>query len=84
MSTDKKTPPKVPRHLLMVPKVVAAAGGAGVVAKHFDISIQAIYQWNKNGIPSDRARDMEMLTRGRFTRYQMCPAVFGRKPEGRA
>ena len=46
-------------------KLVKRFGGSNAeVAKHFEISREAVRLWLKNGIPADRALDVEEATRG--------------------
>jgi len=33
------------------------------VAKHFNVSVQAIYQWKKYGVPIARERELRLLQR---------------------
>lgn len=37
-------------------------GSPGAVAKHFNIKVQAVYQW-KEDVPVQRAREYELLKR---------------------
>ena len=48
-------------------RLVERFGGRAEVAEHFEISVEAVRLWLKNGIPADRALDVEEATRG--TRY---------------
>ena len=47
------------------PKLVKRFGDSNAeVAKHFNISREAVRLWVKNGIPPDRALEVEEVTRG--------------------
>lgn len=53
-------------------------GGAVVLAAYFGITLQAVLKWiKKDRVPALRCRDIEHLTRGLVTRYQLRPDVFG-------
>ena len=41
---------------------IARAGGYQVVAEKMGISIQSVYQWVKNGVPSSRAFDLAKMS----------------------
>lgn len=45
-------------------KLVEGLGGRAATAARFGISREAIRLWLKNGIPADRALDVEEATRG--------------------
>jgi hypothetical protein len=44
-------------------RLVDWAGSRSAVAERFDISSEAVRLWLKNGIPTDRALDVEEMTR---------------------
>ncbi len=45
-------------------KLVNGIGGRSAAAAEFNVSTEAIRLWLKNGIPADRALDVEERTRG--------------------
>ena len=58
------------------------AGGPSALARHIrahghKISTQAISQWRNKGVPPNRAIIVEQAAKGRVSRYQMNPHVFG-------
>jgi hypothetical protein len=67
--------------LVMVPTMdtnpavplVEGFGGRAAVAERFGISIEAVRLWLKNGIPTDRALDVEEMTRR--TKYPITAAA---------
>jgi hypothetical protein len=45
-------------------RLVKGFGGRGAVASRFAITTEAVRLWLKNGIPADRALDVEEATAG--------------------
>ena len=45
-------------------RLVDGFGGRAATAARFDVSSEAVRLWLKNGIPTDRALDVEEQTRG--------------------
>lgn len=45
-------------------RLVEGLGGRAAAAARFEVSSEAIRLWLKNGIPADRALDVEEVTRG--------------------
>ena len=43
--------------------LVESLGGRAAVAQRFSVSSEAVRLWLKNGIPTDRALDVEEMTR---------------------
>ena len=60
--------------------LIAQAGGPRVVAGMFDppISSQAVSQWVR--VPPARCLVIEAATRGRVTRHELRPDVYGPRP----
>lgn len=58
---------------------VEAAGGLSAVAKAFQISPQAVWKWEL--VPPDRVLALESLCRGKVSRHEMRPDIFGLPPE---
>ena len=61
---------------------IAFAGGPSALARHIraeggTITTQAISQWRIKGVPPNRVLVVEEAAKGRVSRYQMRPAVFG-------
>lgn len=48
-------------------RLVDGLGGRSAVAERFNVTPEAVRLWLKNGIPTDRALDVEQETRG--TKY---------------
>ena len=45
-------------------RLVSGLGGRALVADLFGISIESVRLWLENGIPADRALEIEEITRG--------------------
>ena len=45
-------------------RLVSGLGGRALVAERFSISIESVRLWLENGIPADRALEVEEITRG--------------------
>jgi DNA-binding transcriptional regulator YdaS (Cro superfamily) len=60
---------------------IAAAGGIGAFTKHLEITPQAVSEWRKRGVPPARCIEVENLSSGKVTRYELRPDVFGAAPE---
>lgn len=57
----------------------AKGGMAGVpaIAEFFDCTPQGVYKWVYSArIPIEKAREIERVTNGRFTRLEMCPWAY--------
>lgn len=61
----------------IVEKAVNKAGGISEVARQFKTSRQAVQQWIKKRIPSERVLKLEQLSG--ITRYQLRPDIYGKK-----
>lgn len=54
------------------------------LAARISVTPQAVNQWVKAGhVPAERCRSIEEATRGRVTRYDLRPDVFGPAPKRR-
>jgi hypothetical protein len=60
-------------------KAIKAAGGPQKLAQALDVTPMAISQWKKRGVPPERAVDIEIAVKGKVTRYQLRPELFGRR-----
>ncbi len=49
------------------------------LAEYFGILESSIYQWRKNGIPANRIIDIEIFTKGKLSRHQIRPDIFGKR-----
>jgi DNA-binding transcriptional regulator YdaS (Cro superfamily) len=59
-------------------KAASVVGGMPVIAKACGVSVQAVHKWMKLGRPpAERCIEIERLTSGVVTRYQLRPDVFG-------
>lgn len=56
-------------------EAVEKAGGAAVIAKALGVSLPAITQWKRRGIPADRVLAVEGLSG--VSRHQLRPDIFG-------
>lgn len=61
---------------------IAFAGGPAALARHIraqghTITTQAISQWRKKGVPSNRVIMVEKAAKGLVSRHEMNPDVFG-------
>lgn len=66
-----------------IAQAVSAAGGVPALAKGCDVSVQAVHKWLKAGRPpAERCIEIERLSGGTITRYQLRPDVFGEQPVG--
>lgn len=50
------------------------------IAEALGIYPNAVFQWRHKGIPAARVLQLEKLTKGKLTRHQMRPDVFGKRP----
>ncbi|WP_392565829.1 Cro/CI family transcriptional regulator [Utexia brackfieldae] len=48
-------------------------GGPAKLARHFGITSWAVSKWVDNGVPPERAAEIERLTRGKVTKQELCP-----------
>lgn len=56
---------------------VGGQSGVPAIAEFFDCTPQAVYKWSYAGrIPIEKAREIERVTDGRFTRLEMCPWAY--------
>lgn len=61
-----------------VTKAANVVGGQAELAKRLNISPQAVNKWIKRGlVPPERVLEVERLTNGAVTRYELRPDVFG-------
>lgn len=56
--------------------VISFFGGRVAVAKMLKVTPQAIHKWEKNKIPSERAIQIEQLTKGEITVKDLRPDLF--------
>lgn len=51
--------------------------GVPAIAAHFAMSGQGVYKWKYSGrIPIEKAREIERVTQGRFSRQLLCPWAY--------
>lgn len=53
-------------------------GSGSEVARRLGIKPAAVNQWSR--VPHERCLDLERLTEGKVTRYQMRPDIYGEPP----
>jgi DNA-binding transcriptional regulator YdaS (Cro superfamily) len=59
-------------------EAVALIGGPAAVGKELGITSQAVSQWRI--APAERCLEIERLTGGEVTRYDLRPDIFGMEP----
>jgi DNA-binding transcriptional regulator YdaS (Cro superfamily) len=65
-----------------IEKAIEICGGQTALAKALGIKQSAISNWiNRGQVPPDRCLAVEVSTRGKVTRYDLRPDVFGEPPE---
>jgi DNA-binding transcriptional regulator YdaS (Cro superfamily) len=65
-------------------RLVARFGSNAEVAKHFSVTREAVRLWLKNGIPPDRALEVEERTEGEVTAMEVLNYAKQQKDEARA
>lgn len=60
-------------------KLVEHFGSNAEVARHFEITREAVRQWLEKGIPSDRALEVEEATDGEVTAMEVLKAARKKK-----
>lgn len=60
-------------------KLVRHFGSNAEVARHFDITREAVRQWLDRGLPTERALDIEELTDGEITAMEILKAARKKK-----
>lgn len=59
-------------------QAATVVGGMPAIAKACGVTVQAVHKWMKLGRPpAERCIEIERLTKGAVTRYQLRPDVFG-------
>ena len=58
-------------------RAIESAGGAAALARHLNVTVQAVCGWKK--CPPKRAIAVEKACKGRVTREELCPEVFGHR-----
>jgi DNA-binding transcriptional regulator YdaS (Cro superfamily) len=65
---------------LSISNAVEIVGGKSALATLCGVTPQAVFKWvDKNKAPADRCIQIEKLTKGKVTRYDLRPDVFGNK-----
>lgn len=61
-------------------EIISVLGGTSQVAKLCGVSMAAVAQWKRNGIPKDRliyiASQLEIATKGEFSRKKEFPDIY--------
>jgi DNA-binding transcriptional regulator YdaS (Cro superfamily) len=60
-------------------KLIERFGSNAEVARQFDITREAVRQWIENGIPTDRALEVEELTDGDISATEILKAARKKK-----
>jgi hypothetical protein len=76
---DTLQPPSAPSRAL-TKRLIARAGGPGLVGQMFDppISSQAVSQWER--VPAARCLVIEAATKGGVSRHELRPDLYGPAP----
>jgi len=45
------------------------------MSKFFDVSVQAVYQWFRLGVPKDKAHEMERFVGGKVSKFKLYPEL---------
>lgn len=61
-----------------VARAIAAAGGTRRVAMKLNVSTQAVSKWRRR-LPAERVIELEQLTRGAVSRYDLRPDLYPRE-----
>ena len=56
---------------------VEGRGGQARLAKALDVQPMTISHWKNRGVPTDRCKDIELVTGGAVTRAELKPEIFG-------
>lgn len=60
-------------------RTIAIVGGRAVLARELKISHQAVSKWlRKQAVPPKQVLNLERLTEGRVTRYELRPDLYPR------
>lgn len=46
-----------------------------------ELTPQAVHNWTVRGVPAERCADIERVTAGRITRFELRPDLFGKLPK---
>lgn len=66
-------------------RAIELAGGQSELARHFNISREAVRQWEEaDQVPVRRVLDVEKITGGHVTRYDLRPDIYGDPPRSAA
>ena len=63
-------------------RAIKAVGGVSALSRALGLTVQAVSQWHD--CPAERALAVELATKGKVTRYELVPTVFGPPPKGMA
>lgn len=60
-------------------RAIDICGGVTALAGMLGVDQSTVSQWKlRKSVPPIRARDIEKATKGKVTKHQLCPAVFGK------
>ena len=65
----------------MLDKAIDILGGQSELAGKLGLTPMAVTQWKDRGVPPKRAIDIEKLTEGKVTRFDLLPEFFGDPPQ---
>ena len=60
-----------------IDKAIQHYGSQAALARACDVSQMAVSKWTRNGVPPERALQIEKLTDGAVTRQDLRPDLFG-------
>lgn len=73
MSVEKK--------LIPIKRACTLSGGQAKLARAISVTPQVVHNWIKRAqIPADKVLDIERVTNGSVTRYELRPDIFGSPP----
>ncbi|QBQ56609.1 helix-turn-helix domain-containing protein [Nitrosococcus wardiae] len=65
-----------------IPKSIEIVGSQTALARSCGVRYQAVQKWIKKGrVPAERVSAIERATKGRITRYELRPDIFGEREE---
>ena len=57
-------------------RAIEIAGSTTMLAKQIGVSRQAVEKWEQNGVPADRALDIERVVGGAVKRHELRPELY--------
>lgn len=57
-------------------RAIEIAGSVTMLAEQIGVSRQAVEKWEQNGVPADRALDIERVLNGAVMRHELRPELY--------